>query len=73
MNAIQSIMPIWVELYKMFKKIEIEDNSLTTQIITLDFCEVTYHFIKDRKFAKIRKGSFKPTYVEEHNNTCNKL
>jgi len=29
MKAVQSIVPMWVESYKVFKKMEIEDNSLT--------------------------------------------
>jgi hypothetical protein len=56
------------------KKMEIEDDSLTTETIALDFCKATYHLIKGRRIIKIGKGSFGPTFnTDEDNNAYNKL
>jgi hypothetical protein len=53
---------------------EIEDNSLTIETVTLDFCKATHHLIKGGRIAKIGKGSFGPTFnADEDNNACNKL
>jgi hypothetical protein len=74
MNAVQFIVPIWVESYKIMKKMEIEDNSLTAETVTLDFREATCHLIKGGRIAKIGKGSFGPTFnADKDNDARNKL
>jgi hypothetical protein len=56
------------------KKMEIEDDSLTTETVTLDFREATRHLIKGGRITKIGKGSFGPTFnADEDNDACDKL
>jgi hypothetical protein len=56
------------------KKMEIENNSLIAETVALDFRKATCHLIKGGKIAKIRKGSFGPTFnADEDNNAYNKL